>query len=162
MRVALRGWDGEAADEVDRLIGELPGVTSARASAATRNALVCFDREATSAETLLAALHRLRRRSGARARGQPAHVHVERRAARRAREHDGGPVRRARIAVRGIDRDPQLARTVVERLQRRPGVRRAVASATTGRVLVELSEREVDFSDLLSELADVELPDVPG
>ena len=149
MRVALGGWDGGAATEVDRSIAELPGVTSARASAVTRNALVCFDREATSAEALLAELHRLRWRGRGRAR---AHA-----AARREPR-----VRRARIAVRGIDRDPRLARAVVERLRRRPGVRRAVASATTGRVLVEVSEHEVDFEDLLSELADLELPEVDG
>src|SRR5579884_2915841 len=57
---------------------------------------------------------------------------------------------RARIAVRGIDRDPQLARRVVETLERRPDVRRAVASATTGRVLVEFSQRVASLQDVVA------------
>jgi len=72
------------------------------------------------------------------------------------RGHD----KRARITVRGLDRDPDLARRVVERLQRRPGVR-ARASALTGRVLVEFDARQEDIRDLLSDVVDVELPDLP-
>ena len=68
---------------------------------------------------------------------------------------------RARIAVRGIDRDPALARRVVASLERRPEVRRAVASATTGRVLVEFSERVTSIQDLVAEISKVELPDAP-
>jgi calcium-translocating P-type ATPase len=77
------------------------------------------------------------------------------------REH-AGRFGRARIAVRGIDRDPQLARRVVNVLQRRPEVRRVVASATTGRVLVEFSDRVTSVQDLLSDISSVELPPQPG
>ncbi len=69
---------------------------------------------------------------------------------------------RARIAVRGLDRDPQLSRRVVEALERRPDVKRAVASAATGRVLVEFSSRVTDVQDLLAQVSSLELPDVPG
>ncbi len=77
------------------------------------------------------------------------------------REH-AGRFGRARIAVRGIDRDPQLARRVVKILERRPEVHRAVASATTGRVMVEFSGRVTSIQDLLSDISSVELPPQPG
>ena len=69
---------------------------------------------------------------------------------------------RARISVRGIDRDPALARRVVNMLERRPEVGRAVASATTGRVLVEFSGRVTSIQDLLADVAEIELPEAPG
>jgi len=72
-----------------------------------------------------------------------------------------GRDKRARITVRGLDRDPDLARRVVERLQRRPGVR-ARASSLTGRVLVEFNAHQEDIRALLSDVADIELPDMPG
>ncbi len=72
-----------------------------------------------------------------------------------------GQTRRARIAVRGLDRDPETARRVVERLERLPGVC-AKASVLTGRVLVEWTSHQLALEDLISEVADVELPDVPG
>ncbi len=77
------------------------------------------------------------------------------------REH-AGRFGRARIAVRGIDRDPQLARKVVQILERRPEVARAVASATTGRVLVEFSGRVTSIQGLLADISQVELPPEPG
>src|SRR5262249_21061910 len=76
-------------------------------------------------------------------------------------DHADGPLNRARIAVRGLDRDPNVARRVLQRLQRHPGVR-AWASLLTGRVLVEYSEHETTLNELLAEIARVELPPLPG
>ena len=78
-----------------------------------------------------------------------------------AMEEREGQMRRARIAVRGLDRDPETARRVVEHLERLPGVK-ARASILTGRVLVEWTSHQLDIEDLISEVANVELPDVPG
>jgi hypothetical protein len=55
-----------------------------------------------------------------------------------------GSAGRARIAVRGMDRDPELARRVVERLESRPSVK-ASASQLTGRVRVEFDENRVQL-----------------
>jgi len=68
---------------------------------------------------------------------------------------------RARIAVRGLDRDPYLAKRVIEQLEKRPGVR-AQAHPLTGRILVEFTEHEADLDDLIAEIAGMELPDLPG
>jgi hypothetical protein len=72
------------------------------------------------------------------------------------REKQGRTVR-ARIAVRGMERGPHLAKRVIDRLLRHPGVHASV-NPLTGRVLVEFSEHEVKLEDLIS---DVELPDLP-
>ncbi len=63
--------------------------------------------------------------------------------------------------MRGLDYDPDLARDVVESLERRPGVVRASASPLTGRVLVEFAEDEVALEDLISEVSSLELPAHP-
>src|SRR5204862_7816587 len=69
--------------------------------------------------------------------------------------------RRARIPVRGLDRDPSLARRVVDRLHRFPGVK-ASANPLTSRVLVEFDEHRVELDELLAEVLEVELPPLPG
>ncbi|GCE16295.1 HAD-IC family P-type ATPase [Dictyobacter kobayashii] len=76
------------------------------------------------------------------------------------REKQGKTVR-VRIAVRGLDRDPHLAKRVVERLEKRPGVS-AHANPLTGRVLVEFSAHETELDELISDVAGIELPDLPG
>jgi cation-transporting ATPase I len=170
LRLALAGWNGTAPAEVSGELAAIPGVTDARANPVTRNALVSFDRAATSVDAILEGLRRISWPRTARQAVTPdaseTIVATPREPApSRAAEVPraaGGRVRRARIAVRGIDRDPQLARRVVERLERRPDVRRAVASMTTGRVLVEFSERVPDVQDVLSELSVLELPELPG
>ncbi len=70
------------------------------------------------------------------------------------------PHGRARIAVPGIDRDPHLARAVMDRLQAHPGVK-AHASPLTGRVLVEFYEHRTGLDDLIAEVTGMELPDLP-
>jgi calcium-translocating P-type ATPase len=72
-----------------------------------------------------------------------------------------GCTRRARIPVRGLDRDPELARQLVARLERHPGVRARV-NQLTSRVLVEFQEHEVELQDLLAEVSDLELPALPA
>ncbi|MFL5660244.1 MAG: HAD-IC family P-type ATPase, partial [Ktedonobacteraceae bacterium] len=68
---------------------------------------------------------------------------------------------RVRVAMRGLDRDPHLAKRVVERLESQPGVH-AGANPLTGRVLVEFEEQRADLNDLIALVADLELPELPG
>jgi cation-transporting ATPase I len=149
IRVHLPEWDGGGESWVERQVRELPGVRSAQASRLTGNVLIHFDPSATGADRLLGQLHRL---------GPPPpeesqemeevpRVHLERQ----------GGVQRARIAVRGLDRDPALVQAIEARLNRLPGVR-ASASTLTGRLVVEWSRTDIRVEDLVSEVSQIELP----
>jgi cation-transporting ATPase I len=165
VRVHVPGWEGDDPDRLCAWLTRVPGVTAARASPATGNAVVRFDPGQTDAEAIIAALRRRPRRLPAtgRRRGvaEPSPAPSE-----PGRGHGrvvGVPGRRrARIAVRGIERDPRLLRKVLERLERRPDVRRVSGSVVTGRVLVEFSGKVIDLQDLLDDLAVVEAPDTAG
>jgi cation-transporting P-type ATPase I len=73
-----------------------------------------------------------------------------------------GILTRARVAVRGLDRDGDLARRLVGSLQKRRGVSRVSVSRLTGRVLIEFDEHQIDVEDLIAQVAGMELPDLPG
>ncbi|MFZ1995847.1 MAG: hypothetical protein WAU75_17175, partial [Solirubrobacteraceae bacterium] len=73
-----------------------------------------------------------------------------------------GMLSRARVAVRGLDRDGDLARRLVGSLRRRPGVSRVSVSRLTGRVLIEFDEHQIDVEDLIAQVAGMELPELPG
>ncbi len=188
IRVHLPAWSGARQSELERLLLAVDGVSDARARAQTRNVLVSFDPGTVDEQAILAAIlvadvpgpgrREPTRRSqdappkgeaegGRVASGEAADPH--RRAAgtiglapQHALHGVGRVGRRARIAVRGLDCDPDLSRRVVERLGRLPGVSRVSASQLTGRVLVEYSEPITSLEDLLSQVAGLELPEVPG
>jgi calcium-translocating P-type ATPase len=107
--------------------------------------LITFDPAATNELTLLANLQALPLAPA------PADVEASR------------PVlgKQARIPVRGLDRDPNLARRVVQHLQRTPGIR-ALAKPLTGHVLVQYDERRVFFEELIASVAHLDLPGLPG
>jgi magnesium-transporting ATPase (P-type) len=73
------------------------------------------------------------------------------------------PVRekQAQIPVRGLDRDPDLARRVVQHLQSLHGIR-ALAKPLTSHVLVQYDERRVFLEELLASVAHLDLPGLPG
>jgi len=73
-----------------------------------------------------------------------------------------GILSRARVAVRGLDRDGSLAQRLVGSLRNRPGVSRVSVSRLTGRVLIEFDEHQIDVEDLISQVAGMELPELPG
>jgi len=73
-----------------------------------------------------------------------------------------GILSRARVAVRGLDRDGGLAQRLVGSLRRRQGVSRVSVSRLTGRVLIEFDEHQIAVEDLISQVAGMELPDLPG
>ncbi|MDP8901171.1 MAG: HAD-IC family P-type ATPase [Actinomycetota bacterium] len=154
MRVHLPGWEGRGPRGLEARLRRVRGVSSARANPLTGNVLIRFDPAATEDEDVLRAVRELEPDEPA---GEP-----EREPAPPPVQHElRGQVRRARIAMRGLDHDPDLARHVIESLERYPGVLRASASPLTGRVLVEFAEGEVALEDLISEVSSLELPAHP-
>ena len=173
-RVRVHVPGAEPAD-VERRLSALPGVASVRASAHTRNILVCFDPEVVAERALLRELG-FGEEAVASPPSRPAPSGEEQPAPsdeprpRRALPNVPGHVireigrfgRRARITVPGIERDPELARRAVSRLSGMEGVRKVTASQLTGRVLVEYSERQTGIEDLLAQVLRLDLPDVPA
>ncbi|MDQ3548402.1 MAG: HAD-IC family P-type ATPase [Chloroflexota bacterium] len=127
---------------------------SAQANPLTRNVLIRYDPAATDEEAILIGLRTLEPDQVGEHDDQPAPppVLLERH----------GETRRARIAVRGLDYDPDVARRVVEHFEQRPGVRHVTTSQLTGRVLVEYTEHEVAVPDLVADVAELELPALIG
>jgi cation-transporting ATPase I len=155
MRVHLPGWEGRRQRGVEAWLRRVPGVRSVRANPLTGNVLIRFDLTLTNDEAILTAVR------GLELDGVSSEVGEEP-APPPAQRERRGRIGRARIAVRGLDRDPDLARRVVEHLEGRPGVVRAGASQLTGRVLVEFAEDELALEVLVDELSRLELPERPG
>ena len=166
LRVHVAGWDGSGPDRLAAAIEGVPGISQVSASARTRNVLARYDQRKLDERKLLATIAH-----AARSLDRDPHTRAATPAPERnddprtegRRTPGGGPVRRvptrARIAVRGLDRDPELARRVVKALESHPQVDRAVASVLTGRVLVEFSEELSSFDELLELIAGLEPPD---
>jgi magnesium-transporting ATPase (P-type) len=153
IRVHLPHWHGNGQRCLERRVRALPGVRRVEANSLTGNILIGFDPQATDENRLLTILGTAEQESVDLPEDKPLPPVM----------HDGGngSLRQARIAVRGLDRDPRVARKVLERLRNLLGVR-ARASLLTGRVLVEYDCSKVDLHEVLSRVADVELPDLPG
>ncbi len=154
VRLHLPWWTGKGKSTIETALRQEPGIRSVQASPATGNVLIQFDPSVTSEQDVLHEVGAL----------DPAKVHAQETKMEHPptlREKHGQTVR-ARIAVRGLDRDPNMAQRVVERLERNhPGIR-AKANALTGRVLVEYTEHQADLDDLIAEVTGMELPDLPG
>ncbi len=152
-RVHIPAWSEPGRRAVEARLRQVPGVRSAQGSPLTGNVLVRYDPAATDEEAILDAARTLAATTKDAAPTAPTPPALQER---------HGPMRRARIAVRGLDRDPGLAGRVVDHLEARPGVLRASASPLTGRVLVEFTAAEVTLADLLDEVSRMELPELPG
>ncbi len=152
IRVHVPGWSGQGKRSIETRLREVQGVRSVQANALTGNILVQFDPTVTNEQSILAMVSLLVSDASGEPENYPAPPPV-------VREKHGLTIR-ARIAVRGLDRDPQLAKRVVEALERHPGVR-ASANLLTGRVLVEFTEHKTDLEDLIAEVVDMELPELP-
>lgn len=156
LRVHVPGWTKGEQGELEMRLRQLPGVGSIQANAVTGNVLVLFDASVLNQQAILAAIKSWEPGGPTGPEQKLAPV-----ASAPAVGERKPQARRAHIAVRGLDRNPHLARHVVEQLQRHPGVH-AFANPLTGRVLVELTQKEVDLEDLVSEVAGMELPELPG
>jgi calcium-translocating P-type ATPase len=172
LRVHVPGSEPGERAGLERAVRGLPGVRRVRASGQTGNVLVQFDPDVADERAILTALARGGQPDPAPSPHPPGRSRRIRAVSTAARTVAGVPQhavrevgrlrRRARIAVNGIDRDPELARRAVERLSRLRGVSRVTVSQLTGRVLVEYSEHLLDLQDLLSQVSRLELPDLPG
>lgn len=167
VRVHIPNWSGQGRRNIETILRDVEGVHSVHTNAVTGNVLVYFDPVVTNEQTILGVLQALTLDMGLGQAGtgpaprkelpireEPALPPVVR--------NRKGEIIRARIAVRGLDRHPSLARHVIEHLEHRyPGVR-VTASYLTGRVLVEFNKHEVELENLLADIADLELPELPG
>ncbi|HZG68913.1 MAG TPA: hypothetical protein VEZ12_19405, partial [Herpetosiphonaceae bacterium] len=152
MRVHLPGWLGAGPRDIEVRLRQLHGVRSAQANPVTGNVLIRFDPATTDDRAILGAVHTLETdTTGGRKYAAPPPALHER----------NGAIGRARIAVRGLDRDPDLARRVEETLECRPSVR-ARANVLTGRVLVQFDERLTALEELIADVAGLELLPLPG
>jgi cation-transporting ATPase I len=152
IRVHLPAWSGQGRRSVEAALRQERGIYSAQANALTGNFLIYFDPEVVDEQRVLSLLQQmdLDKSVGPVYEAPPPPV---------VREKQGKTIR-VRIPIRGLDRDPHLAKHVVERLESRPGVRASV-SMLTGRVLVEFSEHEASLDDLISDVTGLELPELP-
>lgn len=155
VRVFVPGWNLGTKISLERHIRALPGVRSAEANPLTSNVLVRFDESKLPRARLLEALQAIETH-----RLEPGHTQQDD-SRPTAIADKAGPQRRVRVTVRGLDRDPELGRKVVERLQERHGVR-ATASPLTGRVLIEYGHKLIKLENILCEIEELELPGLPG
>jgi cation-transporting ATPase I len=153
VRFHLPHWSGNGQRRLEQHVRRLPGVRRVEANARTGNILIGFDPRTTNASDLAVALSNADRDTDGLPLDKPLPPVI----------HEGvsGSRHQARIAVRGLDRDPRVAGKVLERLRNLLGVR-VRASQLTGRILVEYDADQVDLHELLARVADVELPDLPG
>jgi magnesium-transporting ATPase (P-type) len=126
----------------------MPGVTDAEAGPVTGNVLLLFDPSATSPRVLFDQLRSLRLANGSPPSAPTFPAEPSPRA-------NGGA--RVRIPVRGLDRDPDLGRRIVNRLKLKHSVR-ALAKPLTSHILVEFDHHRVLLEDILTEVTHLELP----
>jgi cation-transporting ATPase I len=153
IRIHLPHWSGHGQRRVEQRIRKLSGVRRVEANSLTGNILIGFDPQTTNASAILSALNTADWETNGQAEDRPLPPVI----------HEGmsGSMHQARIAVRGLDRDPRVAGKVLEQLRRFFNVR-VRASQLTGRILVEYDANQVDLHELLAKVSDVELPDLPG
>jgi len=166
-RVHVPGLSAHDAPAIETTLRRVPGVRAVEAHPLTSNVLVLYDRHVTNDGAILDAARAFApgmphgtgqdvTPTASEEQQAPSTAYTR---SPRVISSGRGSATRARIAVRGLDRDPDLARRVVARLERRPGVH-ARANPLTGRVLVEFDARQTDIRALLSDVGDVERTDV--
>lgn len=153
VRVYVPGWAGKGKRTVETGLRQIEGVRRVQANPLTSTVLVEYDATLTDVQIILREVRALdlEKINALDKDPPPPPVQTEKR----------GRTVRARIAVRGLDRDPQLAKLVVERLACRPGVVQVKVNWLTGRVMVEFLEHKEDLDDLMAEVVGLELPDRP-
>lgn len=158
VRMHISEWSGAGKRELETKLRRVEGVRSVQANAVTGNILIQYDPLITDEGNLVTIAGTLAHDVGDEATSTPAEAETPLPPAIRTQH---GQTVRARIAVCGIDRDPHLAKRVIEALESHAGVH-ASTNLLTGRVLVEFTEHEVALEDLIAEVAGLELPPLPG
>ena len=157
VRVHMPGWSGQGKRALAAQLRQVIGIHSVEANALTGNILVHFDSTATNEQDILETVQKLRLDTNIDTTGTPESEPTPPPVIRERQ----GEVMRARIPVRGLDRDPDLSKRVVTILEQHRGVR-ATVNQLTGRVLVEFTKHEADIDDLIAEVVGMELPEFPG
>ncbi|MEO7021688.1 MAG: HMA2 domain-containing protein, partial [Ktedonobacteraceae bacterium] len=153
VRVHLPGWTGQGKRSIEKQLRQVWGVQRVQTNPLTSNILVQFDWTITNEQAIIDLVRAIEIDIVNPPDKEPPRPHM-------LREQSDGTVR-ARIAVRGLDRDPHVAQRVIAHLEHRPGIR-ATVNQLTGRILIECKEHEEDLEELLCEIADLELPELPG
>jgi cation-transporting P-type ATPase I len=153
IRIHLPNWSGHGQRRLEQRVRKLPGVRRVEANSLTGNILIGFDPQTTNESAILSALNTADWETNGQTEDKPLPPVI----------HEGvsGSMHHARIAVRGLDRDPRVAGKVLEHLRKFVNVR-VRASQLTGRILVEYDANQVDLHELLAKVSDAELPDLPG
>src|SRR4051794_35376483 len=154
VRVSLPGWSGQGHRSIESGLSDVPGVRLVRANPVTGNVVIQFDPRKGKQESILAAVRAL-----APDRGANTATTLDTPPAIKER---AGERQRARIAVRGFERDPDLVQRVEERLSQRPGTVLVRASPLTGRVLVEFDARQVSLEELVADVSALESEPLPA
>src|SRR6266699_2334207 len=131
-RIHVPEWSGQGKRTIETQLRQVQGIYSAQANSLTGNILINFDPAVTNEQTILSAVGSLNLDSINEQQEKPFSLPP-------AIQEKQGRTIRVRVAMRGLDRDPHLAKRVVERLESQPGVH-ARANPLTGRVLVEFEE----------------------
>lgn len=156
VRIRVPSWYGNAKGEIETRLRQAKGVRKLQANTLTKNILIHFDPLITDEQRILEYINALEI-DDINAKQEEAPASFPDTIVSRQ-----GKGLRARIAVRGMEQDPLLARRVVEHLERRPGVS-ATANALTGRVLVEISESsETTIQELIADVTALEPADRSG
>ncbi len=158
VRLHLPGWVGQGKHHLEMQLRQIPGIGKVQANPLTSNVLIHFDKNCITEAQIIQSV----RHTEVNAVDETVFPPLEEELVHPPvlKERAGKKVR-ARIAVRGLDRDPRIASTVLGRLKAYEGVH-ASANLLTGRVLVEFREHEVDLDDLIAEIENVEMPELPG
>jgi magnesium-transporting ATPase (P-type) len=155
LRVHLPRWSGKGGRHIAAALRRLHGVKHVHPNHVTGNVLIEFAPRHVSEDQVLARLRDLR----LDLRQAPEPGTYDARPA--VVEETVGRRRRARIPVRGMERDPGLAPKLVQHLEGVLGVH-AEVNPLTGRVTVSYDERLIHLEDLLAEVAHLQLPVLPG
>jgi len=156
IRFHLSQWPTGGGRTIEKSVRRLAGVRSVRVTRLTQNVLVCFDPSDLSEQVLRDEL------AAAVDCDEDVHEPVvdDEPLPPVIRERGTDAVQRARIAVRGLDRDSHLARVILRELEKYPTVR-AQAMPLTGHVLVEYEPAATPLEDLVARIAELELPPLP-
>ncbi|GHO70988.1 hypothetical protein KSC_098800 [Ktedonobacter sp. SOSP1-52] len=156
IRLNIPWWNGRNRFALEERIRQLPGIQKVQANEFTHNVLIGYDSQKTDQQAILTTLETL----------DPSSLETKQ---EQKTTHTLSPIHqeknanlvRASIPVRGLERDPTVAQRVVMALEKRQNVH-AHIRWSTGHVLVEFTEHEQELDDLVSMVAGVDLPDLPG
>jgi magnesium-transporting ATPase (P-type) len=158
VRFHLPAWSRTGRQRIEDQLRPLPGISGVEASPITGNVLVTFDPQLTTQKTVATAVLALRLETRIEAKSE---LRVVAKPQASAPNPGKTKQRQARIAVRGLDRHPGLARRLIQHLKGKHGIR-ALARPLTSHLIVEYDHHRVLFEDILAEVAHFELPGLPG